>query len=350
MSTIKRLAIAVLLISTLGHCDEQASAPSQNYPLLASFQNQPKKWDIFADVLVWRAQETCSEWAFVVAPPFVAPPAAPITGSYDAVLKTVTFDWNAGVRAGISYTFERDRWDTQLYYTWYRTSGSSHINPPPGQVVQSQFIATDFLLTLPGFSISFESAKIKWDILFNMFNWDLGRIFYLGRSLSLRPHIGLQGGWIYQNVVSEWNHSNTLVSYNAREKLRHRFWGVGPEVGVDSKWNFWKNARHALSFYGDFGQAFMWGHWSVHEEAHTTANVTTINTQPDRNMGSLTFQGAAGFVWDARLNKNGTLFTLKLGYEFQIWTQQLQFFQHFSGILNNALILQGVTGRFLVEF
>lgn len=351
MLIIKRLTTAAfLLISALGYGNAQTISPSQNYPLMESFQNQPDKWNFFADVFVWSAQETCSEWAFVVAPPFVSPPAAPITGSFDAVLKSVTFDWNVGFRTGISYGIERDRWDTRFYYTWYRTSGSSHVNPPSGQVVQSQFIATDFLLTLPGFSTSFDSGKIKWDILFNMFNWDLGRIFYLGQSLSLRPHIGLQGGWIHQHISSHWFHSNTLFPYNARETLKHHFWGIGPEVGVNTKWNFWKSLQHALSFYGDFGQVFMWGHWSVNEVAHTTADVTTINTQPDRNMGSLTFQSSAGFTWDARLNENRFLFTFKLGYEFQLWVQQLQFFQHFSGILNNDLILQGVTGRFVAEF
>jgi hypothetical protein len=348
MLTIKQLLAGSLLIPALIYSDE--TAHSHNYPPLESFQNQPNKWDFFADVLVWSAQETCSEWAFVVPPAFAAPPAAPITGSYNAILKAVTFDWNTGLRTGVAYTIERDRWDTVFYYTWYRTSGSNHLDPPPGQVLQSQFIATDFLLTLPEFSTSFNKAKIKWDILFNMFNCDLGRIFYLGQSLSLRPHIGLQGGWIYQNIFTHWFASNTLSPYNARETIRHRFWGIGPEIGIDTKWNFWKNSQHAFSIYGDFGQAYMWGHWSFKEVAHTTANVTTINTQPDRNMGSLAFQSSAGFVWNARFNKSRSLFTFKLGYEFQLWTQQLQFFQHFSGILNNALILQGATVRFLIEF
>lgn len=346
MLTINRLVTIFLLISAFGFGKEQADS----LPPMESFQNQPNKWDIFTDVLVWSAQETCSDWAFVVAPPFASPPAAPITGNFEANLKAVNFDWNVGLRTGVSYTFERDYWDTRLYYTWYRTSGSSHLNPQPGLVIQSQFIATDFLLTLPGFSTSFNGAKVKWNILFNMFNWDLGRIFYLGQSLSLRPYIGLQGGWIHQNIISEWFHSNTPFPYDAREKIKHHFWGIGPDLGVNTKWNFWKNPRHALSLYGDFGLVFMWGHWSVNEVAHTTAGVTTINTQPDRDMGSLTFKGSAGFVWNVRLNKNWSLFTFKLGYEFQLWTQQLQFFQHFSGILNNALLLQGVTGRFLIEF
>ncbi len=351
MQTIRRLlTVLLLLVSTFCYAEAQTVFPAQNYPALALFQNEPNKWDFFADVLVWSAQETCSDWAFVVAPKFISPPAAPFTGNFDAVLTAVNFDWNAGLRTGISYTIERDRWDTRLYYTWYHTSGSSHLNSQPGLVIQSQFIATDFLLTLPTFSLAFESAKIKWDISFNMFNWDLGRIFYLGESLSLRPHIGLQGGWIDQHISADWFHSNSTTPYDARETIRHHFWGIGPEVGANTKWNFWKNSQHALSIYGDFAQVFMWGHWSFDEVAHTTADVMTINTQPDRNMGSLTFQSSTGFVWDARFNKNRSIFTFKLGYEFQLWTQQLQFFQHFSGILNNALIFQGATGRFLVEF
>ncbi len=183
-----------------------------------------------------------------------------------------------------------------------------------------------------------------------MFNWDVGRIFCIDPFLSLRPYLGIQGGWIHQNIHASWLNSNTLLPYNANETIKHHFWGIGPEVGVNSKWNVWENGQHAVSIYGDFGQAFMWGHWSFDEEAHTTIEVTTINTQPDRNMGSLTFKGSAGFVWDAYFNQCRSLFTFKLGYEFQLWMQQLQFFQHFSGILNNALILQGATCRFLVEF
>jgi hypothetical protein len=347
MQIIKRLMAAVPLLSIFCYGEEQAISQST---LLETFQSQPNKWDVFADVLVWSAQETCSEWAFIVPSAYVSAPSSTIPGSYDAVLKAVTFDWKAGVRTGIAYNIERDRWDTRFDYTWYDTHGTNHLSAPPGQVLQSQFIATDFLLTLPTFSATFDRAKIKWDISFNMFNWDLGRIFYLGKSLSLRPHIGLQGGWIDQDVVAHWYHSNTLIPYNVRETLKHHFWGIGPEVGVNTKWNFWKNPQNAFSFFGDFGQVFMWGHWSFNEVAHTTDSVTTINTQPDRNMGSLTFQSSAGFIWDIRFNKNRSLFTFKLGYEFQIWAQQLQFFQHFSGILNNALILQGATGRFLIEF
>lgn len=340
MCTLISNLVALLLLANVGFAEE----PSFCFP------TEEKKWDVFADVLVWNLQETCSQWAFVIIPKFVTQPAAPFTGKFNADLDMVTFEWKPGVRTGLSYTFDHDCWNTRFYYTWYQTHGSRHIIPPPGNVIQSQFIATDFLLTLPSLSLSFNEAKIRWNVFFNMFNWDLGRIFTLGDSLSLRPYLGLQGGWIHQKVRASWLNSNTTFPYSAFETLKHRFWGVGPEVGIDSRWNVWSGECDELSIYGDFGQAYLWGHWSFNEVAHTTENITTINTQPDRNMGSLTFLGSSGFIWDARLNNDLLLFTVKVGYEFQIWTQHLQFFQHFSGILNNALILQGVTCRFLFEF
>lgn len=346
MAQIARIWIGTLLVLAMlnmGYASEEGncrpSAPPHN----------EAQWDFFADVLVWNLQETCTQWAFIINPIFAQSLTLPFSGRFEDVLQAVTFDWNAGIRTGFSYTLEHDCWDTRLYYTWYHTSGSNHVIPFGGDLIQSQFVGTDFLLSLPGLSPSFKEAKIKWNVLFNMFNWDLGKVCWVGDFLSLRPYLGLQGGWIHQNIHVHWMNSNTLFSYNAPETLKHHFWGLGPEAGINSKWNLGSIANHAFSLYGDFAQIFMWGHWSFDEVAQTTIGFVTINTQPDRNMGSLTFQGAAGFVWDACFN-NKSLFTLKLGYELQIWIQQLQFFQHFSGILDNALILQGATCRFVIQF
>jgi hypothetical protein len=325
-------------------------APQGNADEIVRQENGTKKWTLFSDVLFWNLEETCSQWAFVVSPKFITPATTSFTGSYDAKLKGVTFDWNTGVRAGISYVLPRDSWDTRFYYTWYHTSGANHLSPSTDYVIQSQFIATDFLLSLPTFSSSFHEAKIKWNVLFNMFNWDIGRICWIGNFLSLRPHLGIQGGWIYQNIHVDWINSATIIPYNAKETLKHRFWGVGPEAGVNSKWYLHKFTNHALSIYGDFSQVFMWGHWSFNEKAQTTINVTTVNTQPNREMGSLTFVGATGFAWEYHHSKTSAAFTLKLGYEWQVWMQQLQFFQHFSGILSNALTLQGATCRLQLAF
>jgi hypothetical protein len=312
-------------------------------------ENETKKWDLFADILYWNLQETNTQWAFLVNPKFVSPASGAFSGAFSDSLEAVTFDWSTGTRTGISYTLDHDLWNTQLYYTWYHTSGSSHVFSTPDLVIQSQFIATDFLLTLPAFSLSFNEAKIKWNVLFNMFNWDIGRDCWISPFLSLRPFLGVQGGWIHQNIHAHWMNSNTVFPYSAEEVLKHRFWGVGPVAGLNSHWNIGCILKHAFSLYYDLSQVFMWGHWSFNEVAHTTINVNTISTQPDRKMGSLTLHSGAGFVWDYTFKKRAQ-FTLKFGYELQVWMQHLQFFQHFSGLLNNALILQGGTFRFLFKF
>lgn len=316
----------------------------------ASPRSELKKWDLFADFLYWNLEETCTQWAFVIDPTFASPPAAPFTGSYPVELDAVDFDWNSGVRAGISYTLPHDFWDTRVYYTWYHTSGANRLAPSDGRVIQSQFIATDFLLSLPLFPLAFHEAKIKWNVLYNMFNWDVGRVCSLGNYLSLRPYLGIQGGWIRQKIDAYWIASNTLIPYNARQYLEHGFWGIGPEAGVNSQWKLVSRGHHVLSIWGDFSQVFLWGNWSFTEKSATTIGVDAINTQPDRQMGALAFLGGAGVVWDCKAHNNSTMLTVKLGYELQVWMQHLQFFQHFSGILNNALTLQGATCRLQLNF
>lgn len=312
-------------------------------------ENASKKWDFFADVLYWNFQETNTQWAFLVNPKFTSPSSGTFSGAFSDSLEGVTFDWSTGMRTGISYTLDHDLWNTQFYYTWYHTSGSSHLFATPDLVIQSQFIATDFLLTLPGIGLAFNEAKIKWNALFNMFNWDIGRVCWVSPFMSLRPFLGVQGGWIHQNIHAHWLHSFTISPYNAQEKMKHHFWGIGPVTGINSQWNIGCVHQNAFSLYYDLSQIFMWGHWSFDEIAHTSLNATTINTQPDRNMVAFTLQTGSGLVWDYQF-RNTAQCTLKLGYEIQVWMQHLQFFQHFSGLLNNALILQGGTFRFLLKF
>ncbi len=96
--------VMLLLMLANGHAQVRITAPKLpccENDLLCD-QKEAKKWDFFADVLVWSLQETCTQWAFIVMPKFTSPPAAPFTGNFDAVLKAVNFDWNTGVRTGVS--------------------------------------------------------------------------------------------------------------------------------------------------------------------------------------------------------------------------------------------------------
>lgn len=319
----------ILLLAGLQNIDSQATAQAQ-------------RWDVFADLLFWCPQETCTQWGFLVNPDWaVPPPPASSKNNVNTFLTALDFDWNWGVRTGLGYTLDHDAWNTRLFYTWFHSQGKSQLMASADYVVQSQFIASDFIYRAP----LFQEAAIRWALLFNMFDWDLGRNCPLSRFLCFRHYLGLKGGWIHQNVHIHW----IDPTYQALEKIKHNFWAVGPKGGVDSKWILGNIQKHCFSLFGDFASAFMWGHWDLcNDSLHDTRDITTHNFFPARDLGSLMFQTIAGFEWN--FEQKDLYFSLHLGYEMQIWLEHLQFFQHFSGLLHNALILQGGTFRFNFAF
>jgi hypothetical protein len=336
--------IAALLAIRAGYSEDRASF--QNCPCWA----KPNKLDFFADLLLWNLQETCTGWAFEVDPMFTTGKSLPpFAGNFDATLAQVTFDWKLGLRTGLGYTLDHDLWDTRLYYTWFHTTSSDYLEASPGNVIQSQFIGSEFLLAppvAPFLNPIFNKAAIKWSVLYSMFNWELGRMCQISKTLSFRPFLGLQGGEINQHIHAIWEGTN----FNAFEKMKHNFWGIGPTLGINTKWYLVDVNNHSFIFFGDFAPAFLWGNWTFDEVVKTSNNFVTDNTLPDRKMGSFVLQGMAGLAWKVCYNHNRSSFSLKLGYEMQVWTEHLQFFHHFSGILHNALIIQGGTFRFIFKF
>jgi hypothetical protein len=338
------LSIIAFLAIRSGYCEERAF---RNCSLPT---NKPNKLDLFADLLVWNLQETCTGWAFEVNPMFTTGQTLPpFVGDFDATLAQITFDWKLGLRTGVDYILDNDLWNTRLYYTWFNTIGLDHLEASPGTVIQSQFIGSEFLLAFPiapFLNPIFNKAAIKWTVVYNMFNWDLGRNCQVSKSLSFRPYLGLQGGEIHQKIHAIWEGT----SFNAFEKMKHNFWGVGPTLGVNAKWYLINLNNHSLVFFGDFAPTFLCGNWTFDEVVKTSNNYATQNTLHPRTMGSFVLQGMAGLAWKVCYNHNRSSFSLKLGYEMQVWTEHLQFFQHFSGILHNALIIQGGTFRFIFKF
>ena len=150
-------------------------------------------WDISADFLVWFASEdSTSYWANAIGTKVSS------EGIADTfIAKKVSFDWDYGFRIGAGYHFDYDEWDSQVYWTWFRTDADSHI-PKDSLLVLTEFFN--------GF-INGDNAnrgKMSWSILYNMIDWELGRNFCVCDSLFLRPFVGVKGGWIYQSLHSQF--------------------------------------------------------------------------------------------------------------------------------------------------
>ncbi|HSW72606.1 MAG TPA: Lpg1974 family pore-forming outer membrane protein, partial [Chlamydiales bacterium] len=157
-----------------------------------------RDFESFADLIVWTAREAGADcWAEVLT-------SANNVSSND--LRTVHFRWDPGFRVGIGYGMDHDQWDTKGYYTWFQTRGKDHVSSGFG-TVHSAFLGNFYVDNQSGKGLSgpsYSQASIQWKIRYNIFDWELGRNFWVSESLTLRPFLGAKGGWIHQSIRTKW--------------------------------------------------------------------------------------------------------------------------------------------------
>ena len=343
------LGVVALLTSTASISAAKKPLESSNElpNRSARFQPDAANVDIFADLLVWCAQESGADnWAVVIA----------TSGSKTSCdIKETRFNWNAGFRAGLGYGMRHDQWDTQLYYTRFCTQGNEHVSANPDTVF-SPFLGNFFVNNSTGAGLSgivYEKASVRWTVHFNMFDWELGRGFWVSKALSLRPFIGLKGGWIYQSIHSKWQNPHVSASQlfnTGTENLKNDFWGVGPCGGLSMKWNLIACPCQCFSLFGDFSGALMYGHWIFEDVYKNDINQEIVIKTSHLKSAATMVRTLMGLGWDTNFSQDRFHFSVKLGYEMQFWLDQLQFYSFDAGRLSNVLTLQGGTLEFRFDF
>lgn len=296
--------------------------------------------DIFATVLYWHATQTV-DWAIVN---YINNPNMQ-THSFEGV----SFGWDPGFKVGVGYNMEYDGWDTQFSYTWFRTRTSEYLQPSPGIIKPAYWGFTTALTE------SFISGQLHWNIKFNMFDLDLGRAFWIGKNLSMRPFVGLKGGLIDQTIYTNWQNPTIDVSLigttlTATENLKQNFRGLGPRAGICSKWGLGSIDQCYFSLIGDFAAGFLWGHWQFSDHFADNSLVTVHTRVANRNFGALMAQSFFGIGFDSNFRHNLSHFSFKMGYEIQDWFSAYQLFDDNTGQHNNDLILQGLSLNFCLDY
>ena len=326
------------LLLSFGLCSTLLAETAKGIPNLSTRLNgENTTIDCFATLLVWNAREIGADcWAEVITPV-----AAPTSNS----LAQLNFDWNPGFRVGLGYGMEYDQWDTQLFFTWFHTKGVDHISSVPG-AIHSTFIGNFYIDNATGAGISgptYREASIDWTIRFNMFDGELGRNYWVSHALSLRPFVGIKGGWIHQKIDTKWEFATTPIGFSAynlgKENLKNNFWGIGPSAGVNMRWDLLQRPSDTLHLFGDFSGALMWGHWTFGDLFQNDLGQTVTVNVPNVNSGATMMRTFMGFGWNTNIGQ--TVLTTRLGYESQFWLDQLQFYSFVGGTLNTALTLQG---------
>lgn len=280
-------------------------------------------WFFTFDVLYWHAKAGGTEFAYSDQDPRAQ---LPIRGR----TKDIDFEWDWGIRVGAGYNFEHDGWDLRAQYTWFDTNGSDSTRAGANSSIVP-LRGSSTIVALPTNSnrqfLFCTSAKSQYDFDYSAIDLELGRAYFISGKLSFRPHWGLKTAWFDQEQITRYTGGLAngddlgLQGDTVHIKDDCDFWGLGPRVGVDSKWHL----GYGFSIFGNVAGALLFGHFDVeHKERYSAASDNRIKLSANRHAFSPTAQMQLGLRYDKYMHDNTQHIGVGLGFEAQYWWRQNQ--------------------------
>lgn len=293
----------------------------------------------FIDLLYWQVRESGADnWGQL----------ATESGS-KTIYKVLDapFDWNTGVRIGIGREFNQDSYDVTLAYTHYQTTAS---NQASGTVISS-FDGNYFANNTNGAALDlpYTSANIRYQFFFNTVDLNLGCHYKVDKILRFHPYIGLKAASIKQNIYSNWMNPIPATDFTtATEDLKNNFTGLGPTIGVDSNWVMYAGTSQTVDLVGNLVGGLLAGHTTL-SDVYANNKPVTITVHNDSVNGvSPMLGGLLAVQWGSKYATSDI--SIRLGYEAQIWFNQVQFYSLNMGKIIRPVSLQGGNVEFRFNF
>lgn len=316
-------------------------------PLFANHSSNGSAF-VFAEALMWQISEAnAANWAQILYP-----------NSHDESIQLVgvPFKWSPGLRVGTGFNGQKKPWDIVFYYTGYKTRGTNQAQTDTGEL-HSAFSSNFYANNPQGNGVTgpyYHEGKIQWDLVFNTLDFELGRQIKVDKRVDIRPFFGLKAGMINQTIHSTWlnpypaNGAFNPTFTSATEKITNYFKGVGPSVGLNTAWHLYTTPDHTLKLIGAFSGAFLCSTWAFGDVYQNDAPETISTMNDDLSSVATMVRAYLGMEWSSVIHH--AHWALRLGYEEQVWFNQLQYYSFDMGKTNDALYLQGAVLGLGVHF
>ena len=317
---------------------------------LYAFQYVKGSTTVFANLLGWTVREGGDEdWGEIINQP---------GNNISEKNLQAAFNWNTGFRIGIGYNNSND-WDSVLYYTSYQTKATSQVTAPAQ--IYSPYLGNFFAAnnTLGANNGPFyNSASLIWRFAFNTLDFELGRSFKIDKILTIRPFLGIKGAVINQKIYTNWQGPNTLNALgttvpitsftSASENLTQDFTGIGPSFGVNTTWPVYKISNGSFNLFGNFSAALLYGVWRFTQVYQNDAPSSVTTLVDDVHGVAPVTRAFVGIEWAGTFPNVDA--NVRLGYEGQVWFDQMQLNSLNGGRLNDIMSLQGGVLDFSFKF
>lgn len=237
------------------------------------------------------------------------------------------FKWKPAFKAALGIIFPGSDWNMLAEYTRYY----SHMNTYTRASVFGSGAGLLPAWDIPGFITSpvFETADSHWKLKFNAADFSLGHNFMISEHLSFRFHGGLKGLIIDQRYLINYNIPPPGIfsqPFFMQFQLHNDSRGIGPRVGVESKWRFPDNGGYVLANIAGAAvlQQFR---ASFHEQDFEAAGVSTLveNAKVTHKVWLFRpcLEMVLGYGWGFCFGCNSNYyFGMNFAYEAQFFWQQ----------------------------
>ncbi len=254
-----------------------------------------------------------------------------VSASYE----TPSSKWEYGFKLGLGYNTTCDGWDFRVLWTNYHGKANSHIEAENDDnhtllPLWSNFNGTDGAadptFVLPVFATDIEA---KWNLNLDLIDFELGRDFWSGRKVALRPHIGLRFANIRQNYEIDqrggsW--SEPAPRLNNEVDIDNNFKGIGMRSGLDTLWTL----GCGWSIYGDTAVSLVYGRFNIdHDETNRQASTSFtkdkfFETTDSFRASRLMLDFGIGLQWSALFCDCDYKLKVNLGWENHLFLDQNQ--------------------------
>ena len=219
------------------------------------------------------------------------------------------FSWDFGFRASLSLNFPKVAWDILAKGTYYHTQDlqneSKKFQPP--------------LLQLKGDALIFEKQTTnQTDILYENLNIESGNHYTLGRFLNIRTLVGVKWAAINQSEIVKYNFSKDSIAFNVKDNCD--FLGIGPRIGVGTKWNLFYGVHFSL----DLSTSILYAGIDTNhkEQMPTDSHFHDIDIGSKAYLFCPTADLFLGLAWN--LDNESSHFLLSIGYEVEYFWRENQ--------------------------
>jgi len=149
------------------------------------------------ELLIWQASEDNLYYAQTSEIPTPTPTSPTDLPAYNFRTLDFDFEWDCGFRIGAGYNIPYDRWDIGLNWTHMRNHSRDHMSGDSDTAIQQVWGSATPEGTL---GVATTKARGSWKVNLEQVDLQLGREFYVGRHLTLRPNVGARSAFISKNL------------------------------------------------------------------------------------------------------------------------------------------------------